>query len=180
MTLGSCRPARLVALMSLSLLWAHDSAAVDEPARVLRAPVRRSARRRRALAVSSLAHAGARRSRRSPSGCLFAAVGIGEAWTHRLLFYEPKLAVANSYTSYFRVTSFFADPSIYARHLVIALTILVVAVLLARINVVLGAALHGVHLGRPLLLVLAVEHGRARRLDRSSSRPSPAGGAPGG
>jgi hypothetical protein len=130
----------LVGLMSLSLLWAHDSAASTNrlaffvlPFAVLLAVVAHSPFRpwlTRVLGIEAVA-----------LGCLFAAVGIGEAWTHRLLFYEPKLAVANSYTSYFRVTSFFADPSIYARHLVLALMVLVVAVLLARINVVLCAAL---------------------------------------
>jgi hypothetical protein len=130
----------LVALMSLSLLWAHDSAASTNrlaffvlPFAVLLAVVAHSPFHpwlTRVLAIEAIV-----------LGCLFAAVGIGEAWTHRLLFYEPKLAVANSYTSYFRVTSFFADPSIYARHLVIALTVLVVAVMLVRVNILLGAAL---------------------------------------
>ena len=74
-------------------------------------------------------------------GCLFAVVGIAEEWDHHLLFYEPKLLVANSYTSYFRVTSLFSDPSIYARHLVLALTVLVVVTLLARAPVVVCAPL---------------------------------------
>ena len=37
------------------------------------------------------------------------------------------LKVANSYTTYFRVTSLFKDPSIYGRQLVIAATLVLVA-----------------------------------------------------
>ena len=91
----------LVGLMSLSLLWAHDSAASTNrlASSCSRSP---SPRGRRALAVSPVAHTRARdrggrprmpvRRRRHRRGL-----------DHRLLFYEPKLAVANSYTSYFRV-----------------------------------------------------------------------------
>jgi hypothetical protein len=63
-------------------------------------------------------------------GCVFAAVGIYQAWTHTLI-YAQDLRVANAYTTYFRVTSLFKDPSIYGRQLVVAAT-LVLAFMWAR------------------------------------------------
>ena len=132
--------ALLVALMSLSLLWARDTSAAANrlgffalPFAVLFAVVAYAPFREwlpRALAIEAVA-----------LGCLFAVIGIAEEWTHHLLFYEPKLAVANSYTSYFRVTSLFSDPSIYARHVVVALTVLVVALLLGRVSVAVSVPL---------------------------------------
>ena len=167
-------PAALfVALMSLSLLWARDDFAAASrlaffvlPFAVLLTIVAYAPFRAwlpRVLAIEAIA-----------LGCLFAVVGIAEAWTHNLLFYEPKLVVANSYTSYFRVTSLFSDPSIYARHLVLALTLLVVVILLARAPVS-SAPPRCVDLGRASLLLLAVGHGRARGRDgsRHGSRRRP-------
>jgi hypothetical protein len=63
-------------------------------------------------------------------GSLFAAVGIWQAQT-RTLFFSQGLEVANAYTTFFRVTSLFKDPSLYGRYLVIPIVILLV-VLLAR------------------------------------------------
>lgn len=134
-------PAGLVAaLMTISLLWAQDDAAARDrlaffilPFSALLAIVARAPFRAwlpRVLAIEAVAIA-----------CLLAAVGLGEAWAHRLLFYDSKLDVANTYTSYFRVTSLFDDPSIYARHLAAAITILVAALWLGRVTVVAGTAL---------------------------------------
>jgi putative inorganic carbon (hco3(-)) transporter len=64
-------------------------------------------------------------------GTLFAAIGIWQAHT-RTLFFARDVAVANAYTSFFRVTSLFKDPSLYGRHLVIPIAVLLVAVLLRR------------------------------------------------
>ncbi len=72
---------------------------------------------------------------------LFAVVGLVEAATHRLIFYSHNLAVSNTYTSFFRVTSLFRDPSLYGRQLVLGLSILVVCLWLRKIELVLGAAL---------------------------------------
>jgi putative inorganic carbon (hco3(-)) transporter len=126
--------------MSASLVWAYDPGAAEDrlaffvvPFAVLLVVVARAPFRPwlpRVLAVEAVALA-----------CLFAAVGLGEAWARELLFYDPKVAVANEYTSYFRVTSLFSDPSIYGRHVVVAIAILVVALWLARISFALGAAL---------------------------------------
>jgi O-antigen ligase len=72
---------------------------------------------------------------------IFAAVGIVEAATHRLIFYSHNLAVSNTYTSFFRVTSLFRDPSLYGRHVVLGLAVLVVCLWLRRIDVLPAAAL---------------------------------------
>jgi O-antigen ligase/polysaccharide polymerase Wzy-like membrane protein len=53
--------------------------------------------------------------------CLFAAVGLWQAATHELFFYAPNLAISNANTDYFRVTSLFGDPSLYGRHLVLGM-----------------------------------------------------------
>jgi len=55
-------------------------------------------------------------------GCVFAAIGLYQAWTHTLI-YAQDLRVANAYTTYFRVTSLFKDPSIYGRQLVVSATL---------------------------------------------------------
>jgi hypothetical protein len=72
---------------------------------------------------------------------LFAVVGLVEAATHRLIFYSHNLAVSNTYTSFFRVTSLFRDPSLYGRHLVLGLAVLVVCLWLRRVDVWLAAGL---------------------------------------
>jgi len=64
-------------------------------------------------------------------GALFAAVGIWQAHT-RTLFFARDVAVANAYTTFFRVTSLFKDPSLYGRYLVIPIVALLVAILLRR------------------------------------------------
>ena len=56
-------------------------------------------------------------------GRLFAAVGLVEEATHRLLFYSPSVQIGNAYSSFFRVTSLFRDPSLYGRHVVLALAV---------------------------------------------------------
>jgi hypothetical protein len=72
---------------------------------------------------------------------LFAVVGIVEAATHRLIFYSHNLAVSNTYTSFFRVTSLFRDPSLYGRHVVLGLAVVFVCLWLRRIDVVPATAL---------------------------------------
>src|SRR5918999_1196894 len=74
-------------------------------------------------------------------GCLFAAVGVWQAATERLLFFAPKLEVANTYGSFFRVTSLFRDPSLYGRHLVLAAAVVLVVLWLRRLHVAAAAAL---------------------------------------
>lgn len=72
---------------------------------------------------------------------VFAVVGLWQSQTHRLLFSAPNVEVANTYGAIFRVTSLFRDPSLYGRHLVLGIAILLVAVLLGRIQLALAAIL---------------------------------------
>jgi hypothetical protein len=64
-------------------------------------------------------------------GTMFAAVGIWQAHT-RTLFFGRDVEVANAYTSFFRVTSLFKDPSLYGRYLVVPIAVLLVAILVRR------------------------------------------------
>ena len=132
--------AAFVAFTALSLLWTEDLAAGVNlleffllPFAVLVAVVARSpfpAWLPRTLAVIGVA-----------LGCLFAVIGLWEAATHRLLFFSPSLQVANSYANFFRVTSLFRDPSLYGRHVVLAMTLVLVPLWLRRLRVVLAGAL---------------------------------------
>lgn len=72
---------------------------------------------------------------------LFAAVGLWQAATHDLLFFSPSVEVGNAFSSFFRVTSLFRDPSLYGRHVVLGIAVLLVALLRRRVNVVVAAAL---------------------------------------
>ena len=132
--------ALLTGLTILSLLWAYDPTAAEDRlaffvlpfvvalALVARAPFRPWLPKTLALVAVVLA-------------VCFAAFGLVESWTRTLVFYDPKVAVANEYTSYFRVTSFFSDPSIYARHVALAVVVLVVCLWLGRIGVLTAGAL---------------------------------------
>ncbi len=64
-------------------------------------------------------------------GTIFAAVGIWQAHS-RTLFFGRDVEVANAYTSFFRVTSLFKDPSLYGRYLVVPIAVLLVAILVRR------------------------------------------------
>jgi hypothetical protein len=64
-------------------------------------------------------------------GTLFAAIGVWQAHT-RTLFFGRDVEVANAYTSFFRVTSLFKDPSLYGRYLVVPMAVLLVAILVRR------------------------------------------------
>jgi O-antigen ligase len=68
-------------------------------------------------------------------GTLFAAIGIWQAHT-KTLFFARDVEVANAYTTFFRVTSLFKDPSLYGRYLVVAIAVLLVAILLRRARTV--------------------------------------------
>jgi putative inorganic carbon (HCO3(-)) transporter len=129
-----------LALASLSLLWSVDVGSGRNlleffllPFAVLVAVVGRAPfppHLPRLLAVIAVALAS-----------LFAVVGIVEAATHRLIFYAHNLQVSNTYTSYFRVTSLFRDPSLYGRHVVLGIVVLVVLLWLRKIDVLPAAAL---------------------------------------
>lgn len=129
--------AAFIALDAASLLWARDpaqgsiqllfflfpfAALVGTAARAPFAPWLP-----RALAVAVVGLAS-----------VFAVIGLYQAWT-RTLFFAQDLRVANAYTSYFRVTSVFKDPSIYGRHLVLAIAVLLVLLWLGRVSLFLAA-----------------------------------------
>ena len=59
-------------------------------------------------------------------GVLFAGIGLWQAATHKLFFFAENLEVSNANTDYFRVTSLFGDPSLYGRHLVLAMGVILV------------------------------------------------------
>jgi O-Antigen ligase len=132
--------AAFLAFASLSLLWSSDTASGRNlleffllPFAALvavggRAPFPDRLPRLLATLAAGLA-------------AVFSVVGIAEAATHRLIFYSHNLEVSNTYTSFFRVTSLFRDPSLYGRHVVLGLAVLVVCLWLRRIAFVPATAL---------------------------------------
>ncbi len=72
---------------------------------------------------------------------VFAAVGLYQAATRELFFFAPNLAVSNANSDFFRVTSLFGDPSLYGRHVVLGLGLVLVALALRRIDLRLGVPL---------------------------------------
>ena len=69
---------------------------------------------------------------------IFAGIGLWEEATHNVYF-SRFLEVSNAYTTYFRVNSLFYDPNIYARHLVLAIAVLLVALWRKRIPIAWAA-----------------------------------------
>ena len=124
--------AAFLALVALSLLWARDPAAgADQlvffwlPLTALLAVVAHSLvddpRLARLLAAALLVPA-----------AIYAAVGLVQAATGEIFFSSADLAAGNAYSSLFRVTSLFDDPSHYGRHLVLAIAVVLVALWLGR------------------------------------------------
>lgn len=74
-------------------------------------------------------------------GVAFAAVGLYQAVTHELFFFAPNLEVSNANSDYFRVTSLFGDPSLYGRHVVLGIGLVLVALALRRVDIRLGVGL---------------------------------------
>ena len=103
-------------------------------------------------------------------GVVFAAIGLYQAATRELFFFAPNLAVSNDNSDFFRVTSLFGDPSLYGRHVVLAIGVLLVVLALRRVDLRLGHRPAGGDVGRAVLLLLAVEHGRADRGDAGGGR----------
>ncbi len=132
--------AAFIAFAALSLVWSDDVHAGTNvlayfllPFAVLVAVVGRAPIEPwlpRALAIAGVA-----------LGLLFALVGLVQAWTGTLLFYAPNLEISNSYGTYFRVTSLFRDPSLYGRHVVLAIALVLVAAWLGRLNLGVAVAL---------------------------------------
>ncbi len=71
---------------------------------------------------------------------VFALIGLYQRATHTLL-YAPSLEVENAFTSYFRVSSVFKDPSLFGRYLTLGIVVLVAAYLLGRVRLEIAAVL---------------------------------------
>ncbi|MDQ2981540.1 MAG: O-antigen ligase family protein, partial [Actinomycetota bacterium] len=131
------------AVAALSLLWTNDLHAGENvlayflfPFAVLVAVVARAPYPpwlTRMLAIIAVALA-----------TLFAVVGLVQAATHKLWFFSPSVEVGNVYSSFFRVTSLFRDPSLYGRHVVLGIAVLLVAVLYGRLSPFVALPLVGV------------------------------------
>ena len=134
--------AAFAAFASISYLWTSATASATNlleyfllPFVVLVAVVARSpfpAWMPRVLAVLAIALAS-----------LFAAIGLVEEVTHRLIYYTSSVEIGNAYSSFFRVTSLFRDPSLYGRQVVLGIGVVVVIVWYRRLGFILGAALIG-------------------------------------
>ena len=127
-------------LAFLSLLWADDLEVgvnllmfFTLPFAVLLAVLARASYPEwlpRVLAASAIALAG-----------LFAAVGLWQAATHEVFFFAANLDVANNNTDFFRVTSLFGDPSLYGRHVILGMCVVLAALAAARMDARVGIAL---------------------------------------
>jgi putative inorganic carbon (HCO3(-)) transporter len=170
--------AAFIVLDAISLLWARDLqqgsielAFFIFPFAALVAAVARSpfaAWLPRALAATIVG-----------LGVVFAGIGLWQEWT-RTVFFARDLRVANVYTSYFRVTGVFKDPSIYGRHLVLAIAVLLVLLWLGRVGLLLATLLGGIAFAglyfsysqssmavlfvAALAITLALGDGRSRRI----------------
>jgi O-Antigen ligase len=71
---------------------------------------------------------------------LFAVIGLWQAVTRELFFFAPNLAVSNANTDYFRVTSLFGDPSLYGRHVVLGIGVLLACLAAGRVRAWPGIA----------------------------------------
>ncbi len=71
----------------------------------------------------------------------FAVVGLYQSVTHELLFFAPNLEVSNANSDFFRVTSLFGDPSLYGRHVVLGIGVLLVLLALQKVDLRLGVGL---------------------------------------
>jgi hypothetical protein len=72
---------------------------------------------------------------------IFAAIGLWQAHAKELFFSTPRVEIGNVYADFFRVTSLFNDPSLYGRHVVVGITVVLVAMWARRLGVVAAAAL---------------------------------------
>jgi O-antigen ligase len=70
----------------------------------------------------------------------FGVIGLFQRATHRL-FYAPSLEVDNAFTSYFRVSSVFKDPSLFGRYLALGTAVIVAAYLVGRLRLAVAAPL---------------------------------------
>ncbi len=134
--------AALLALSGISLLWAKDlRAGTIElvffyfPFSVLLSIVALTRPRDwtwRALATALVAVTS-----------LFAAIGVYQAWSHTEILAKQDVQLSNAYSAFFRVTSVFQDPSVYGRHLVLGIVVLLTALWLALVRPRVGLPVLG-------------------------------------
>lgn len=143
--------AAFIAFAALSLVWARALEPGVEvlayftlPFALLLGIVARSPLPDRAPRTLALLAIGA--------GVVFAGIGLFQAATRQVFFFAPNLDLSNANADYFRVTSLFGDPSLYGRHVVLAIG--VVLVLLALPVPREGVRSLDVRLGIGLLVVL--------------------------
>jgi O-antigen ligase len=127
----------LVALTGISLVWAKDPRAgtIDLvffffPFTILFAIIALTPTKDwtwRALATALLAVTS-----------VFAAIGVYQAWSHTEILAKQDVQLSNAYSAFFRVTSVFQDPSVYGRHLVLGIVVLLTMLWLERIRPAVG------------------------------------------
>ena len=74
---------------------------------------------------------------------VFAAIGVFQAWTHVEILAKQDVQLTNAYSSFFRVTSVFQDPSVYGRHLVLGIVVLLTVLWLALLRPGIGLPVLG-------------------------------------
>jgi hypothetical protein len=134
--------AALVALSGISLLWAKDlRAGTIElvffyfPFAVLLAILALTRPRDwtwRALATALVTVTS-----------LFAAIGVYQAWSHTEILAKQDVQLTNAYSAFFRVTSVFQDPSVYGRHLVLGIVVLLTVLWLGGVRPAIGLPVLG-------------------------------------
>ena len=72
---------------------------------------------------------------------VIAAVGLFQAATRQVFFFAPNLEVSNNNSGFFRVTSLFSDPSLYGRHVVLGIAVLLVLLALRKLDPRVGIGL---------------------------------------
>ena len=74
---------------------------------------------------------------------LFAAIGVYQAWSHTEILAKQDVQLTNAYSAFFRVTSVFQDPSVYGRHLVLGIVVLLTMLWLGRVRPAVGLPVLG-------------------------------------
>ena len=74
---------------------------------------------------------------------LFAAIGVYQAWSHTEILAKQDVQLSNAYSAFFRVTSVFQDPSVYGRHLVLGIVVLLTVLWLALVRPALALPVLG-------------------------------------
>ncbi len=131
--------AALVVLASLSMLWAGDARGASTDLVFFYLPFVALFGVLARTTLTSWTRAGLAWTLLALAS-LFALVGLSQLRTHDMYF-APDVEVANAYTTFTRVTSLFHDPSIYGRHLAIAIAVTVVLLWFKRVRLAVAIPL---------------------------------------